>query len=76
MSRSAALCGRTRETFTAVAAWRKSTRSASDCVEVAFAPDAVGVRDSKEPSGSLLVFDQPAWTAFVHALRCGAFDHA
>lgn len=60
----------------AVAAWRKSTRSASDCVEVAFAAHAVGVRDSKEPAGSLLVFGQPAWTAFVHALRHGAFDHA
>lgn len=58
----------------AAAPWRKSTRSASDCIEVAFAATVVGVRDSKEPDGSLLVFDQPAWATFVNALRRGVFD--
>lgn len=51
------------------ARWRKSTRSNSaggDCVEVADnQPGVVGVRDSKDPAGPVLVFDPAAWKAFV-----------
>ncbi|GAB3965480.1 DUF397 domain-containing protein [Plantactinospora veratri] len=51
------------------ACWRKSTRSGSNqaaCVEVAVGlPGAVGVRDSKDPSGPVLVFAAEAWRAFV-----------
>ncbi|MBE1485810.1 DUF397 domain-containing protein [Plantactinospora soyae] len=50
------------------ARWRKSIRSSSQgaCVEVALdLPGVVGVRDSKEPSGPVLVFAPGAWRAFV-----------
>ncbi|WFE35836.1 DUF397 domain-containing protein [Micromonospora sp. WMMD975] len=51
------------------ARWRTSTRSSSNggaCVEVAENLAAVvGVRDSKDPGGPVLVFAPPAWRAFV-----------
>jgi Domain of unknown function (DUF397) len=60
------------------AEWRKSTRSGnggSDCVEVAKnLPDVVGVRDSKDPSGPVLVFAPPAWASFVAGVKDGEFD--
>ncbi|WP_431959472.1 DUF397 domain-containing protein [Actinacidiphila sp. bgisy160] len=49
-------------------AWFKSSHSGSeggDCVEVAHAPGAVHVRDSKDPAGPALAFTDEAWTAFV-----------
>ncbi|MDG4800659.1 DUF397 domain-containing protein [Micromonospora sp. WMMD980] len=49
--------------------WRTSTRSSSNggaCVEVADnLTDLIGVRDSKDPRGPVLVFAPPAWRAFV-----------
>lgn len=48
--------------------WRKSSRSSGggNCVEVAFASDgAVGVRDSRDPTGPILIFSSSEWTAFV-----------
>jgi Domain of unknown function (DUF397) len=52
------------------AQWRKSSRSQvgdvdSNCVEVAFAGPAAGVRDSKNPDGPMLVLPAAAWIAFV-----------
>lgn len=55
--------------------WRKSTASGSgDCVEVAFAADAVYVRCSKKPSGPHLTFSYSEWTAFLTGARRGEFD--
>jgi len=54
------------------AVWRKSTRSAGgggDCVEVATTADVVGVRDSKDPDGPVLVFTPDAWRTFVDAVK-------
>jgi hypothetical protein len=53
------------------AVWRTSTRSGnSECVEVADnLPGVVGVRDSKDPSGTVLVFAPDTWRAFVAAAR-------
>ncbi|MFI6782888.1 DUF397 domain-containing protein [Micromonospora sp. NPDC050276] len=53
------------------AVWRTSTRSGnSECVEVADnLPRVVGVRDSKDPTGPVLVFAPAAWRAFVAAAR-------
>ncbi|WBC16173.1 DUF397 domain-containing protein [Micromonospora sp. WMMA1998] len=51
------------------ARWRTSTKSGNnggDCVEVADGvAGVVGVRDSKDPGGPVLVFAPPAWRAFV-----------
>lgn len=53
--------------------WRKSSHSGSgqgsDCVEVAIGPDAVGLRDSKDRIGPLLVFSVPHWRRFIATLR-------
>lgn len=50
-------------------AWFKSSYSDSssgnDCVEVAPAPDAVRVRDSKRVAGPRLAVTSAAWAAFV-----------
>ncbi|MGW5066406.1 DUF397 domain-containing protein [Streptomyces cyaneofuscatus] len=49
--------------------WFKSSYSDSsnpnDCVEVATAPDAVHVRDSKNAHGPRLALAPTAWAAFV-----------
>ena len=56
--------------------WRKSSRSKQqgDCVEVGFAPDAVGVRDSKNRAGGVLAFGPGQWDAFTSAVRAGKYD--
>ncbi|GAA2227095.1 DUF397 domain-containing protein [Streptomyces amakusaensis] len=55
------------------AAWRKSTHSdgnGGECVEVLDnIPGVVPVRDSKTPSGPVLVLPAPAWQTFVSHLR-------
>nr|MDT0661281.1 DUF397 domain-containing protein [Micromonospora sp. DSM 115978] len=60
------------------AVWRKSTRSngnSGDCVEFAGnLPGIVGVRDSKDQHGPVLVFTPDTWTAFASGVRRGAFD--
>jgi hypothetical protein len=56
------------------AQWHKSSRSGStgECVEVADGlPNAVAVRDSKNPDGPALVFSRDEWTTFVTKLRSG-----
>ena len=59
------------------ARWFKSTRSSAgkDCVEVAHLDDGrVGVRDSKNPTGGVLVFAPSEWDAFLLGARDGEFD--
>jgi hypothetical protein len=59
------------------AAWRKSTRSGpncDNCVEVAFVPGAIAVRDSKNPTGPVLIFTPDEWDAFVGGAKDGEFD--
>lgn len=54
------------------AVWRTSTRSNSNggqCVEVADVPGLVAVRDSKDPDGSVLIFETCAWMDFVNLVR-------
>ncbi|SEF93780.1 protein of unknown function [Actinacidiphila yanglinensis] len=59
----------------ALTGWRKSTYSNGDggsCVEIIdHHPTGVPVRDSKDPHGPALLFDAPAWTAFLTALKNG-----
>ncbi|WP_372907148.1 DUF397 domain-containing protein [Saccharopolyspora indica] len=52
--------------------WRKSSRSGSSggqCVEVAVQPAVIGVRDSKDPDGPVLVFSPGAFAQFLGTLR-------
>lgn len=61
----------------AAAVWRKSTRSGpytDNCVEVAFVGEAIAVRDSKNPTGPVLVFTSGEWDAFVDGAKDGEFD--
>lgn len=48
--------------------WFKSSRSADNpsCVEVRFVPDAIDVRDSKNPTGPVLTFPRSAWAKFLN----------
>ena len=59
------------------AAWRKSSRSqTSNCVEVAPLPTgrtAVALRDSKDPTGPVLVFDRAGWLGFLAGTKNGQF---
>lgn len=57
------------------ATWRKSTYSnANGCVEVAFVDTQAAVRDSKDRTGPVLVFDSHEWDAFVGGVRDGQFE--
>lgn len=59
------------------AVWRKSTRSGpytDNCVEVAFVDGAIAVRDSKNPTGPVLLFTAGEWDAFVDGAKDGEFD--
>ena len=54
--------------------WRKSSYSLAngDCVEVASPlPQAIAVRDSKDPHGPSLSFGPEAWNAFVGGVNGG-----
>jgi hypothetical protein len=60
------------------ARWFKSSHSGPDreCVEVAhLAGGSVGVRDSKNRSGSILVFSPGVWDAFLNAAQRGMSVH-
>ncbi|NKY55693.1 DUF397 domain-containing protein [Nocardia flavorosea] len=61
------------------ARWFKSRHSgpSRDCVEVAgLGSGEIGVRDSKNPTGPVLVFPRSAWQKFLSSARRGAFDHS
>ncbi|MGW3007966.1 DUF397 domain-containing protein [Streptomyces sp. NPDC001219] len=61
-------------------AWRKSSYSdggADNCVEVSDGfPGAVPVRDSKNPTGGVLLFPAAAWSAYVAAVKEGRLGRA
>jgi hypothetical protein len=56
--------------------WRRSRHcgESTACVEVREIGDAIAVRDSKDPNGSVLMFDRHEWDAFVRGVRAGEFD--
>ncbi|GLZ30893.1 hypothetical protein Lesp02_30820 [Lentzea sp. NBRC 105346] len=56
--------------------WHKSPLSGppdNQCVEVSFTSNAVGLRDSRNPDGYVLVFDHGEWEAFVGGVAGGSF---
>ena len=59
------------------AEWRKSSRSPDgppSCLECAVVGDRVGVRDSHDPAGEMLVFPRRAWADFIAGVKAGDFD--
>jgi hypothetical protein len=57
--------------------WRTSRHSGSsaNCVEVAAAGRAIGVRDTKQRGrGPVLEFTGARWRAFIEAAKNGAFS--
>jgi hypothetical protein len=61
----------------ALAAWRKSSRSAhnGECVEVAvLVHDFIGVRDSRDADGPVLSYTPDEWHAFIGGAKHGDFD--
>lgn len=59
------------------ARWRKSSYSdgnGGECVEVADGvPGVVPVRDSKVPSGPVLLLGAASWTEFIGTVRAARF---
>jgi hypothetical protein len=55
--------------------WRKSLASGTgDCVEVAFLPGRVLIRDSKAPAAARLEFTESEWRAFLIGVHHGEFE--
>jgi hypothetical protein len=53
--------------------WHKSNQSDDGgCVEIAYANGMIGVRDSKNPTGPVLVFNQREWDAFANGIQDGS----
>jgi hypothetical protein len=54
------------------AQWRKSSFSTetADCVEIAYSAEspAIGIRDSKNLAGGILMANLPVWQAFRAAI--------
>ena len=58
-----------------LATWHKSSHSSQNgCVEVAHGDDLIAVRDSKDPSGPVLLFTPLEWRAFLAGVRDWEFD--
>jgi hypothetical protein len=59
--------------------WTKSSYSGGNgaCVEIAVpTTTAIAVRDSKDPDGPRLTFDNSAWSSFVSDVAAGTLDLA
>jgi hypothetical protein len=56
------------------AQWRKSSFSGNtgNCVEVAVTQSSIGIRDSKEPEGGVLLVRGDEWRRFVMRIRGNA----
>lgn len=52
--------------------WKKASRSMTnqECTEVSHdLPEHVAVRDSKNPTGPVLIFDEESWRAFIRDVQ-------
>ena len=57
--------------------WRTSSYSTgadSTCVEVSMHATGVAVRDSKNPTGPVLMFTKQEWRVFLLGVRSNEFD--
>lgn len=66
-----------REATLSALLWHKSSYSSEvrHCVEIASADRAVAARDSKDPEGGVLLMSSTTWSAFLHGIRDGRFEH-
>ena len=57
--------------------WMRSSSCAGNgCLEVAFGPGTVSVRDSKRADSPVLTYNHDEWRAFLAGVRQGEFDLA
>lgn len=56
--------------------WRKSVRSGyqGNCVELAVAGEAVAVRNSRDPHGTVLAFSADGMADFLSSVKNGELD--
>lgn len=56
--------------------WRKARRSmgAGDCIEISPVVGGILVRDSKNPDGTVLRYQEIAWRSFLSAAKQGRLD--
>lgn len=59
--------------------FKKSTHSPHGnlpgrCVSVAISSEGVGIRDTKDPSKTTLVYNRDEWKAFIAGVKDGEFD--
>ncbi|WP_084010974.1 DUF397 domain-containing protein [Pseudofrankia sp. DC12] len=56
--------------------WRRTSfcGETNACVDVAFRPTGVAVRDSKDPSGPVLLFTTAEWAGFLRGVHNGEFE--
>lgn len=50
------------------------TASGTSCVAVAMGDGLIGVRDSKNPDGPVLLFNDKEWRAFLNGVKAGEFE--
>jgi Domain of unknown function (DUF397) len=56
--------------------WHKSSYSwieGEECIDVSFSSNAVGMRDSHDPHGTVLAFGHGEWAAFLGVVVAGDF---
>ncbi|MFC7545409.1 DUF397 domain-containing protein [Plantactinospora sp. GCM10030261] len=57
------------------AVWQRADGDPADeAVEIAFVDDLIGMRNSTDPDGPVLVFTRAEWDAFVAGAQDGEFD--
>lgn len=57
------------------ASWQRAPGDQSEgAVEVAFVDNLVGLRNSGQPQGPILIFTMDEWEAFVAGAQDGEFD--
>lgn len=60
-----------------IVTWRKAARSntsGGNCVEIAALADAIGVRDSKDPGGPVMLLSRSEFGRFVRLIRTDHHD--
>ncbi|WP_084010972.1 DUF397 domain-containing protein [Pseudofrankia sp. DC12] len=56
--------------------WRRTSFCGieNSCVDLAFEPTGVAMRDSKDPAGPVLLFTTTEWAAFLRGVHNGEFE--